>query len=301
MEGITIDYMIINTELYRTFFTVAQEGSISKAAELLYITQPAVSRAIQQLEEKSGCALFFRTPRGVTLTKEGAVLYKYIEQAFNFIYLGEKKLSEVKELKKGEITIGVSDTICKHYLLPHLKIFNHTYPGIHIHVTNHTTPVITDLLKKGKIDLGIVNLPIEDGELIIHKIMDIQDCFVAGEKYKKLASSPVSVKDIVNYPMLLLEKDSNSRVYIDKYLAQNHITLQPEIELGNFELLVQFAMIDFGVACVIKNFVNYELDKSLIYEIKLLEPIPPRHIGTVHLNSVPLSAASKKFLSFLIP
>jgi len=293
--------MIINTELYRTFYIVAQEGSISKAAEVLYITQPAVSRSIQQLEEKCGCSLFFRTPKGVKLTKEGAILYKYIEQAFNFINMAEKKLSEIKDLKAGEITIGVSDTICKHYLIPHLKDFHHNFPNIRIHIANHTTPVIIDLIKKGKIDLGIANLPISDDEDIeVHKIMEIQDCFVVGEKYKELAESPRTLEEIVNYPLLLLEKESNSRAYIDKYFAENHITVHPEIELGNFELLVHFAVIDFGVACVIKNFIKEELNKSLLYEVNLINPIPPRYIGLIHLKSVPLSAASNKFLSFLI-
>ncbi|MDP4182885.1 MAG: LysR family transcriptional regulator [Bacillota bacterium] len=292
--------MIINTELYRTFYTVAKEGSITKAAELLYITQPAVSRAIAQLEEKSGCSLFFRTPKGVKLTKEGQILYKYIEQAFNFIYLGEKKLAEIKSLDEGEFTIGVGDTICKHYLLPHLKDFNHTHPGVRIHITNHTTPVIIDMLKKGRIDLGIANLPVEDKELAIHKVMNLQDCFVVGEKFKHLSGKPVSIAELVKYPMLLLEKESNSRVYLDKYLAKNNLIIQPEIELGNFELLVRFAMIDFGVACVIKNFIGYELDKNFLYEVNILEKIPPRHLGVVYLNSIPLSAAAKKFLSFLI-
>lgn len=292
--------MFIDTELYKNFYMVAKEGSISKAAELLFITQPAVSRSIRQLEEKSKCTLFFRTPKGVKLTKEGEILYQYIEQAFNFIYLGEKKLAEVKELEKGEITIGVGDTICKHYLLPHLKNFNHLYPGVRIHVRNHTTPIIIDLLKKGKIDLGIANLPIEDYGLSVHKVIEIQDCFIVGEKFKELAAKPVSITEVVNYPMLLLEKGSNSRVFIEKYLAQNHIAIQPEIELGNFELLVQFAMIDFGVACVIKNFISYELEKKFIYEVRLLEPISTRHTAIIHLNSMPLSAASKKFLSFLL-
>lgn len=293
--------MEINTELYKNFYMVAREGSISKAAEVLYISQPAVTRSIQQLEEKSGCSLFFRTPKGMKLTKEGETLFKYIEQAFNFIAQGEKKLSEIKELLAGEITIGVGDTICKHYLLPHLKNFNHAYPGVRIHVRNHTTPVIIDMLKKGLVDLGIVNLPVADTALKIHKIMDIQDCFVVGERYKGLTWSSKSIAEIVQYPLLLLEQGSNSRIYIDEYLARHQIRVKPEIELGNFELLVQFAMIDFGVACVIRNFIAYELEKSLLYEVKLQEVIPPRHIGIAYLNTLPLSAAASRFLSFLLP
>lgn len=297
MGGITISN--INTELYKTFIIVAKEESISRAAELLYITQPAVSRAVAQLEEKSGCSLFFRTPKGVKLTTEGAVLYKYIEQAFNFIDLGEKKLNEIKELEDGEVNIGVSDTICRHYLLPILQDFNRDYPKLKIRIVNHTTPIIVDMLRKGKIDLGIGNLPVKDDDLTIQEIIEIQDCFVVGEKYRHLADEVLSINDFSKYPVLMLERGSNSRIYIDNYLEQKHIDLQPEFELGNLDLLVRFAVFDFGIACVIKNFIPEELSSSLLYELTLKETIPSRHIGIIHLKSVPLSSASKRFLSYL--
>ena len=133
------------------------------------------------------CTLFARNPKGVKLTQEGDVLYKYIEQAFNFISAAEKKIEDIKNLQSGEIRIGVSDTLCKHYLLPHLKHFNTIHPLIKIRVICPTTPEIINYLKAGKIDFGIINMPYFDERLNFKHIMEIQDCFVTGEKYKHLA------------------------------------------------------------------------------------------------------------------
>ncbi|NIK23195.1 DNA-binding transcriptional LysR family regulator [Paenibacillus lupini] len=122
--------MEVNLEWYRVFYWIAKTGSLSRAAEQLHITQPAVSHTIKQLESTLGGQLFFRTPRGVTLTTEGSVLLQYIEQAFHSVEIGEKAIAEMNNLNSGEITIGASDTLCKHYLLPYLEQFHKEHPGI---------------------------------------------------------------------------------------------------------------------------------------------------------------------------
>lgn len=289
----------MNLESFKTFYFAAQYGSISKASEQLYITQPAVSRAIKQLEDDMGCTLFIRTPKGVKLTQEGEVLYKYIDQAFNFISAAKKKIEDIKNLLSGEIRIGVSDTICKHYLLPHLKRFNMAHPAIKVHVICPTTPEIISHLKAGKIDFGIINMPFHDEQLHLKSIMEIQDCFVAGEKYKHLSTQKQPLSEIVKHPLLLLERSSNSRLYIDRYFQENSISVRPDFELGNIDLLIQFARFDFGIACVIKNFIKDDLAKGNLYEIEPLEKIPPRSIGAAWLKDVPLSIAASKLINSL--
>ncbi|HYH03738.1 MAG TPA: LysR family transcriptional regulator [Bacillota bacterium] len=289
----------MNLELYRAFYFIAKSGSISKAAEQLFITQPAVSRAVKQLEDALGCVLFFRTSKGVKLTPEGTVLFQYIDQAFNFIFRGEKKINEVKSLQFGEIRIGVSDTLCKYYLAPYLKLFNTLYPGIKIQVTSPTTPVIISLIKSGKVDFGIVNLPVADDQLEINRIMEIQDCLVAGKKYRHLSYQMQPLNEIVKYPLLFLERNSNSRRYIDQYFKRNNVVPSPDFELGNFDLLIHFAKNDFGIACVIKNFIQEDLDRGNLYEVKPIEKIPPRHVGIARLAEVPLSAAAQELIRHL--
>jgi len=287
----------MNFELYKIFYSIANHGSITKAAEHLYITQPAVSRSIRQLEGEMGCTLFIRTRKGVKLTQEGEILYQYIEQAFNFITAAEKKINDVKNLMSGEVRIGVSDTLCKHYLVPYLKLFNTLHPDIKIQVTCPTTPGIINLLKSGKIDFGIVNMPYYDDQLNFKNVMSVQDCFIAGEKYKHLHYKMQPLSEIVKYPILLLEKSSNSRLYIDQYFLNNSIPVIPDFELGNIDLLIHFARYDFGIACVIKNFIEDDLDSGRLYEIKPIERIPPRSIGVCWLKDVPLSKASNEIIS----
>lgn len=289
----------MNLELYKAFFHTAKYGNISKASEHLYITQPAVSRAIKQLEETLKCSLFFRTPKGVKLTPEGEVLFQYIEQAFNFISTGEKKINEIKSLLNGEVRIGVSDTLCKYYLVPYLKLFKTLHPAIKIHVICPTTPGIISLLKAGKIDFGIINMPFIDDHLEFKSIMEVQDCFVTGEKYKYLSQKLQPLDEILQYPILLLEQDSNSRVYMDQYFKANSVSVTPDFELGNIDLLVQFAKYDFGIACVIKNFIQDELDRGRLYEVKPMEKIPSRSIGVTWLKNVPLSPAAKELINNL--
>jgi len=289
----------MSLEAYKSFCLVAKYGSITKASEKLFITQPALSRSIKQLELELGCTLLYRTSKGVKLTQEGEVLYHYLDQAFGFISTAEKKINDMKNLLSGEVRIGVSDTICKYYLVPYLKLFNTFFPHIKIQVLCQTTPGIIKLLKSGKIDFGIINLPYSDEYLEFKSILEIQDCFVVGQKYKQLCSQMQHVSNIVKYPMILLEKASNSRNYIDKYFIDNSISVKPDFELGNIDLLVQFAKYDFGVACVIRNFIEDELEKGRLFEVKPIEKISPRSIGVTWLKNVPLSKASNELINIL--
>lgn len=288
-----------NLEWYRVFFWVAKTGSLSRAADRLYITQPAVSHTIKQLEGKLGGQLFFRTSKGVKLTAEGEVLFRYVEQAFSFMEIGEKAIAEMHSLHSGEINIGASDTLCKYYLLPYLEHFHQRYPDIRIRVTNRTTPETLALLKEGKIDFGIVNLPASDKQIDFRPSSPIQDCLVGGNRFNDLAGSPLFLENINDYPLLLLEPGGSTRRFIDEYAAENGITLKPEFELGSIDLLVQFARSGFGLALVIRNYVEEELRSGVLVEIPLTPPIPGRHIGIATLRGVPLTAASKSFLALL--
>lgn len=288
--------MDVNLELYRVFYHAAREGSVSGAAQRLFISQPAVSQSIRQLERRLGGSLFFRTPKGISLTTEGEALFKYIEPAVNFIASGERKFSEMRNLVSGEINIGASDMTCKYYLLPYLEDFHRRYPGVRLHVTNGATPETIGLLKKGGIDFGVISLPLEkDENLLVTECMEIQDCFIAGEKYRELSDREVSLKELCAYPVLLLEKATSTRKYIDDFLREHGCGLTPEIELATSDLLVQFAKRELGISCVVRNFAEEELDKGTIFEIRLREGIPPRSIGLVRLKNVYLSAAAGRF------
>ncbi|MEK3672313.1 MULTISPECIES: LysR family transcriptional regulator [unclassified Paenibacillus] len=292
--------MSINLEWYRVFYWIARTGSLSRAAEHLHITQPAVSHTIKQLENSLGGQLFFRTAKGVILTKEGEVLFHYLEQAFNFVDIGEKALAEMNNLNSGEIAIGASDTLCKYFLLPYLEQFHALHPRIRIRVTNRTTPETITLLKEGKIDFGIVSLPASDKQVEFYESQPIQDSLVGGKDFQNLAAEgPLAIEALHHYPLLILEPGSSTRRYLDHYAASCGVKLEPEFELGSVDLLVQFASSGFGLAFVVRNYITEELKSGKLFEIPLKPPVPERRIGIATLRGVPLSSATRAFLELL--
>lgn len=292
-------YMISKLDLYKVFCQVGKDKSFSKAAKELYMTQPAVSQAMKQLESELEIRLFNRTPKGVSFTKEGSILFEYVQSAINLIETGEEKIIEFKNLTTGELKIGVGDTISRHFLLPYLETFHNRYPNISFKIVNGTTLEMCSLLKSGGVDVAICNFPIEDPSLEQIPCMDIHDIFVCGQEYKKHVMGPVNLEEIVKYPLILLEPKSNSRKYMEDYLRSKGIQVEPEFELGSHDLLLEFAKINLGIACVTKEFSMDYLDSGLLYEIELSESIPKRSVGVCFLKSVPLSPASTKFVEVI--
>jgi DNA-binding transcriptional LysR family regulator len=293
--------MDINFELYKVFYFVAAKKSFSGAANKLFISQSAVSQAIRQLEQKLGCPLFSRSTKKIKLTHEGQALYTYIEQAFNFIKSGEKRLVDMNSLLSGEIKIGASDTICKYYLMPFFKKFNESYPGIKIKLTNRTSPKCIELLKNGSVDFSVVNIPETDDypQLEFRNTRAVQDIFVAGGKYSYLKDKSLSLKDLEALPLLVLEDNTITREYFDSMLRTHGVQISPEFELGSIDVLVDMAKIDLGIAYV-PDFCLHSRDEKELFKLDIREKISERHMGVAIHKSIPLSLAASRFLELLL-
>lgn len=291
--------MVSKLDLYKVFCKVGKSQSFSKAARDLYMTQPAVSQAIMQLERELDIRLFNRTPKGVSLTNEGKLLFEYVNSAINLIDIGEEKILEFKNLTVGELKIGVGDTISRYFLLPYLEAFHNKYPNIKFKIVNGTTLELCSILKSGEVDIAICNFPLTDSTLELRPCIEIHDIFVCGEKYRNVLSNPASLNEVVQMPLIFLEKKSNSRRYVEDYLLSKGIKISPEFELGSHDLLLEFARINLGIACVTREFSQDYIKKGLLYEVKLMEDIPKRNIGVCFLKSVPLSLASTKFVEII--
>lgn len=283
---------------YRVFYQTALAGSFTKAADALFITQPAVTQAIKQLETRLGGQLFFRTSKGVRLTAEGEMLFRYIGEAFHLLDEGERRLADMHQLISGEIKIGAGDTLCKHVLLPYLRQFHEEYPGVRIQVANRTTPETVALLKAGRIDLGLVNLPVADKQLEVRPVLEIQDIFAAGAgtRFASLAAGPLDLEELVSHPVLMLEKGSNTRDYLDGYASAHGVSIKPEIELGSLDLLAEFARAGFGIVHLIREFARHELETGELLELPVRPPVPPRRVGVIHLREVPLPSAARELI-----
>lgn len=283
-------------DLYRIFNVVSQNESFSKAAQELFMTQSAVSQAIMKLENELEIQLFYRTSKGVVLTDEGQLLNEHINSALGMINVAEEKILEFKTLKTGQLRIGVGDTISRYFLLPYLKEFHSSYPGIKLNILNGTTTEICDFIKSGKADVGICNLPINNDQLQVIPCKEIQDIFVCGDKFKKLTKKPISLEYLLEMPLIFLEKKSNSRMFVEHFFKKRGLHVSPVFELGSYDLVLEFTKINLGISCVIKEFSRDYLERGDLYEIRLDEEIPKRSIGICYLKNVPLSRAAKRFV-----
>lgn len=289
---------MIDAELYRIFYIVTRCGTVSAAAEQLHVSQPAVSKSIKKLEELSGCTLFIRSSKGVSLTTEGEILYDYVKNGFEYLENGEQILQKIRNKEEGLIKIGISNTLCKYLFIPCLEQFHKSYPGIRINIINRTSPETLSLLERGAIDFGITSIPKNLEHFSCRELLTIQDVFVAGAYYPQL-QSPQTLQSLAHHPLMMLEKNNVTRTYIDAFLADHNAVLHPEIEISSLDFLVDFARIGIGVALVIRNFIEKELELGILREIDVVPPIPPRKVGVVQLKNMALSNSGRAFLEYL--
>ena len=291
-----------NLELYKTFYYVAKAGSITAAAQQLSLSQPAVSQSMKLLESQLNVSLFQRTAKGIRLTKEGEILFPYAESCCESIRQGEQKLKELMNLDLGEIRIGASDMTLKYYLLPYLEQFHRQYPKIKVVVSNSPTPETLTALSENRIDLGIVSSPMPAGitasnGFVAQKVREIQDIFVAGNRFWELKNKQLSYQMLEQLPVICLEKNTSTRKYMDAFLEQNHVSLAPEFELATSDMIVQFALRNLGIGCVMKDFALEALESGDLFELCFTPVIPPRSFYLIHRETGSLAPAARKFIA----
>ena len=289
-----------NLSSYRIFYTVANTGNISKAAKELYISQPAISKSIQKLEESVGCKLFSRSSRGVVLTDEGKLLYEHVSEAFETLTMGEEKLKRSIELGVGHLKIGVSSTLCKYLLLPYLKEFIRQNPHISISISCQSTNDTLKLLEDNKIDIGLIGKPENLKNIHFDFLEEVEDIFVAAKDYLRNLKARGIQKDHIlqSSTLMLLDKNNMTRQYIDDYLQENQIIIKDSIDISDMDLLIDFARIGVGVACVIKNFVREDLENGTLMEIPLGFPIHKREVGFAYKTTTKPSKSLAEFIHF---
>ena len=289
-----------NLEYYKTFYYVAKTGSITQAASELSISQPAVSQSMKQLENLLGAKLFTRASKGVQLTAEGELLYQYVAKGCEQIFLGEQRLEQMLNLELGEIHIGASDMTLQFYLLPYLEAFHEKYPHIKVVVSNAPTPETLENLVDNKIDFGVVSTPFESRHGIeVMEVKEIEDVFVAGRRFLPYKNRMLDLQELERIPIICLEGKTSTRTYIDGFLWDNGVRIRPEFELATSNMIVQFALRNLGVGCVMREFAREYLNSGTLFELRFNKIIPKRQFCVVTNTKVPLSAATANMLRLL--
>ena len=287
-----------NLNRYRLFCAVAECESISRAAEMNYISQPAISKAITKMEESLGTQLFIRNHRGVTLTEEGKIMYEQLKSAFDIIKTGEDTIRRINELGIGRLRLGTSSILCKHMLLPYLKDFIAQNPHIKITIECQSSSRIMKLISDGRIDIGLVVKPENQSDIGFHSLGEIEDVFIATQSYIDNLHIREDSSIFEKANILLLDGVNYSRMHVDRYFKENNIVPEHILEVSGMDMLIEFAKTGIGVGCAIKRFIQQELDEGKLIEIPLPVPINKREVGFAYMKNTKPTSAMERFKNF---
>jgi len=293
--------MNINFEFYKVFYYCAKDLNFSKAAKELFVTQSSVSQTIKKLETQMDVTLFHRQGKNISLTKEGNLLFTYIEKAFNIVKSGEQNIESMKSLDKGEIHIGASDTLTKYYLMTGIKKFYSLYPKIKIHLTNRSSPENVKMLQNNAVDFSIININpnLNYKNVTIEKLWTSKNIFVFSPKAYSFNKEAITLDQLNQYPLITLEENSTSMQVMKAYLKEHNITLEFDFEFGTTSLIIEMALTGIGIAYVSKDAVEDLINKKMLQTITIVESIPSIDIGLVKNTDFPLGLASHKFINLI--
>lgn len=254
---------------YRMFYAVAECLSFSKAAEVLCISQPAVSHAVKELEEQLEVKLFVRKGKNISLTEEGEKLMRYVQMAFNNIITGERLMKESSNDLTGKVRIGIYSHLSTVILPPIIKKFNKKYPNARFVIFSSTDNEIKEKLRNKELDLVILHYPIfiDEGTYTEEKIMTLESGFFGTKEY---LDDYLSNKDSNHeYPLILPMKGFLDTNVLEKQLKKDNIFLRPTYRVYATEMKKKLAKEGLGICWISKICAEKELANHELYEIPL--------------------------------
>ena len=291
--------MNINLELYKTFYYVAKNRNISRAANELLISQPAISKSIKTLEEQLNTNLFIRKRDGMELTEAGEVFYKKIKDAMDLIASAENDLEVITSMETGIINIGASKTILHEFLMPHIKDFHKKYPKINIRIFTDKASDLVSKAKMGIIDVIFTNMPFElPSNFDSIKMMTLHDCLAANNTYEYLKEKKLKIKDLSELPLLVLTKGTTTRIRLDDYCSENGIEIHPQMEFGSNTLIKEFTEAGFGIGLLTEEHIKKELESGELFKLNLELPLKEKFLGMVW-NKDNKSLVAKNFIQYI--
>ena len=277
--------MSISYEYYKIFYYVARYESFNQAAKVLLNSQPNISRAINNLEGELGCKLFDRSHRGVKLTKQGKLLYEHVTEAHRHIRIGEDTLTTMVKNRKGTLTFGIStaitDVITRNRVLPPLRDFTLSNKGVNLKVLNDTTPNLIRKVIDGSINLAVITTTsYSEAILREHVLYSFDEIPIAGNAFRDdLYGREISLSELTEYPIITLQRDTETFTLHDRLFASHGAILQPNIEAATMRQALAFAENDMGIACIAEEYVRPAIEKGSIFKIDVNISIPKREIS----------------------
>ena len=286
----------INYNLYKSFLVVYETKNISRAAEILYISQPAVSHNIKELEKQLNIQLFYKKSNGMSATSEAEILYKYISSAFNSIWKGELTISDMAGLKTGVVKIGIPSYLTVLFLSDIITEFRAKYPNIKIEIVSKPVPDLINMLQTQNIDLVIDSQPIstDRSKLEIKYLKSFAHCFFTTDKF--YTEKPLGIENINNLPLIISSQNAEEIKLLKNSVVG--LKLNPIIESWTPESMLKLVREGNGVGFCQEEYIKEELENGSLKKLNVLFTLPKLDIYSGYIVDT-LAFAPKKFVEFL--
>lgn len=292
-----MNYNDLDLNLIKVFLAVYESKSILLASKKLYISQPAITKSIQRLENFLGGKLFVRTAKGTIPTKEGEEFNKSCYNAMQILNAGINKFSSLSNLEQGVLNIGSSSTIIRKLLLPFIEKFNKKCPNIVITITDANSEKLTKYVKNGIVDMAILNMPIPNAEMFnVTTITKTNDCFIA---HPEFPYDFLTKEQLASQKIIVQKRPSPNRDYFDKMCNENNVDIRPSFEIGSFGLITDFVSKNLGIAYTVKEFIEQDVKDKRVKIIDTDFISKPRDIAVITLQTSVNSFVCDKFIKEL--
>lgn len=291
----------MNYEYYKIFYYVGKHKNITRAAMELYSSQPAVTRAIQNLESELGCRLFIRAKSGVEFTHEGQKLFDYVSVAHTQIVKGEEEISRSVSVDSGTIYIATTVTALNCFLFDFLDEFHlKKFPRVKFKISTGSTNGCIEQLRKGIVDLAFVSTPCNTKELVTTVVKQFNDVLIAGRNFSALKDKTLKLEELDGYPIVGLRRSMQLRQFIDGIMTDNNYSLTPDVEVDSADLLVPMVSHNFGLGFVPYDMTKSAREKGDVFRVKLEKELPPRQICVVSDPRHPHTNASRELYKLIL-
>lgn len=290
--------MSINLHHLTIFNAVAETGGISRAAELLKISQPAISRQVQSLEQALGVDLLERLPRGIRLTEEGTILADYARRLFAIEAQASEVFSDLRSLRTGALRLGGSMSIGNYFLPEVIATFHHHYPKISISLEVGNTNYVLELMRKNRVDIGFIEGEFDDEEFDAELFMHDELIVIAAPSHPLAGQGPMPFERLCEYGCVMREPGSGTRSALNNLLMRKGITDHLfSLTLGSPEAVKRAVQGGAGLAVASNLTVVNELASGSLVHIPLLDTAPHRKLHRVCLPHKRLGLPARPFLT----
>jgi DNA-binding transcriptional LysR family regulator len=266
---------------------------------MLYVSQPAISYSLKELENQLGYTLFYRNSKGIEPTMEAKELYSYVSTAFNIMKSGEEHINNLNSLNIGCIKIGTPSYLGIFYLASFITDFRKVYPGIKFEVVSKSTADMVEMLETRKIDLIVDTLPISTTKKSVKKITlsRLQNCF-AYNKDSFPKGIIKNVDDLKKFPLVLPSATSSIRLKLDEFMEAKNVKLYPVFESWTTEMMLEMVRRGVGIGYFVKNVIDTQNDKDNFEVITFENELPAVDVCAVYVEDFTTTALNK-FIEFI--